>query len=164
MGGYSSSAWTRGVPATASSLRRVMTFHGELRRWGKLQAQNQWTQTLALVDADPLDPRMRAQRGRFLVGGLNRRSAGRNLYRVPKDEFADVTSLGINFLKQLRTARNACWPATGWTTRIPAKWKVRIRERLADEQHSVRPDSMYPPITEVRRLALARASDVLVEA
>jgi FRG domain len=131
---------------------------------GATRARDRWTQTLALINADPLDPRMRAQRGKFLVGGLNRRSAGRNIQGVTKDDFADVSSLGVHFLKQLRTRANACWPATGWTIRIPSVWKAHLRRRLSEESEPVTPDSMYPPIGEVRRLALSRAQDALTNA
>lgn len=124
------------------------------------RATDVWTQTLALIDADPLDPRMRAQRGKFLVGGVNRRSAGRNMGRVRADEFALVSVVGVNFLKQLREGHNECWPATGWNLTIPAAWKAHLRGRLAAD-YDIRPDTMYPPVSEVRRLALETVRSAL---
>jgi hypothetical protein len=128
---------------------------------GQTQALSSWTQTLALVNADPLDPRMRAQRGKFLVGGLNRRTRGRSMGRVAAVDYPSVSSLGINFLRQLRAVPNACWPATGWTIRIPAHWKAHLRTRLNAMDEPINFDSMYPPISEVRRLAVSAAREEL---
>lgn len=36
---------------------------------GTKQARGEWTTRVAVDESNPLDPRMRAQRGRFLVGG-----------------------------------------------------------------------------------------------
>lgn len=129
---------------------------------GSEYASSPWTQTVALVDPNDLDPRMVAQAGVFLVGGLNRRYGGRDMRArteinsrvdpVPKQFYADVTTLGINFLTRAGT-RNTCWPATGWTVRIPAAWKPRLRDLLEDENDSIRRDTMYPPLDEVWRLA-----------
>jgi hypothetical protein len=44
--------------------------------WGSIRSTSEWSNAVAFTDADPLDPRMRAQRGKFLVGGLNRRHTG----------------------------------------------------------------------------------------
>lgn len=103
---------------------------------------------------------MRAQRGKFLVGGINRRSAGRSMRGVSADAYASVSVVGINFLKQLRPANNACWPATGWNLTIPSNWKAHLRERLLND-YDIHPDTMYPPVTEVRRLALETVRTVL---
>ncbi|WP_406326655.1 hypothetical protein [Streptomyces sp. NBC_00203] len=54
------------------SLERADAAHGQRR------AKGEWTQQVAVVAQAPLDPRMQAQRGRFLVGGLNRRYGGRS--------------------------------------------------------------------------------------
>jgi hypothetical protein len=45
--------------------------------------------------------------------------------KIEPADYPDVTSLGINFVKQRRAARNRSrhWPATGWTVRIDAAWK-----------------------------------------
>ena len=135
--------------------------------WGSLRSTSTWSSTVALVDAAPLDPRMRAQQGKFLVGGLNRRLSGRFMWvggrLIPASEYPEVTSLGINFVKQRRpmSRRNANWPATGWTIRIPAGWKPDLRDRLARLADSIREDTMYPPVTEVKRLALSVARRTL---
>jgi hypothetical protein len=133
------------------------------------QAEGRWSATVALVDAVALDPRMRAQQGKFVVGGLNRRLSGRHMWigdrRIAPAEYPEVTSLGINFVRQRRPRdrRSANWPATGWTVRIRADWKPALRERLAQLPDSVRPDTMYPPVAEVKRLALSIARQSLVQ-
>lgn len=133
---------------------------------GPKNAVDVWTQTVAVADPCDLDPRMVAQRGVFLVGGLNRRSAGRSMFSslpgdgsqaavldLPSESYADVTSLGIHFVKTTRT-RNRAWPATGWTFTIPHGWKPELRRRLAGlKEDPIRRDTMYPPLNEVSRLA-----------
>jgi FRG domain len=132
---------------------------------GEQQAEGRWTSTVALVDEQPLDPRMRAQQGRFLVGGLNRRYGGRSM-RISHREispalYPEVTSLGINFVQQRRSRHNSSWPATGWSVTIESSWKRDILERLGAEDDSIRPDTMYPPVGEVRRLALSVIRETL---
>ena len=131
---------------------------------GGQRSVDRWTQTVALVDPDDLDPRMVAQRGVFLVGGLNRRSAGRSMrYRShpgsskAKNElaprlYADVTSLGVNFTTTVRRPHQS-WPASGWTIEVPSAWKSSIRDRLAALDDPISRDTMYPPVDEVARLA-----------
>jgi FRG domain len=131
--------------------------------WGSLRSTGDWSGTVALVNAESLDPRMRAQQGKFLVGGLNRRLSGRFMWignrQVPATDYPDVTSLGINFVRQRRSMarRNANWPATGWTIKIEAAWKPELRDWLAHLPDSIQADTMYPPVTEVKRLALSVA-------
>ncbi len=134
--------------------------------WGTRTTAD-WSGTVALVDAAALDPRMRAQRGKFLVGGLNRRLSGRFMWiadrKVAAVDYPEVTSLGINFVEQRRpmNLRNKNWPATGWTIRIDAAWKPELRDLLEQCTDSLRPDTMYPPVTEVKRLALSLARQSL---
>jgi hypothetical protein len=134
--------------------------------WGT-RSTAEWSGTVALVDAAPLDPRMRAQRGKFLVGGLNRRLSGRFMRiggsKLAAVDFPEVTSLGINFVEQRRARRlrNKNWPATGWTIGINAAWKPELRDRLEECTDSIRLDTMYPPVTEVKRLALSLARQSL---
>ncbi len=130
---------------------------------GRMQAKGEWTQRVAVVAQAPLDPRMQAQRGRFLVGGLNRRYGGRS-YRidglnVPAEQYPDISTLGANFLNSATAKANANWPATGWTVRIDASWKPELLQCLAGE--GIHHDSMYPPFGEVRRLALKVARDTV---
>ena len=131
--------------------------HGEHRTKGE------WTQRVALVDQAPLDPRMHAQRGRFLVGGLNKRYAGRsyrlNQTNVPGERFPEISTLGINFLASRMKKPNTRWNATGWTLRIAYAWKPELQERL--KEVGISSDSMYPPLGEVRRLALKVAKDAV---
>jgi hypothetical protein len=130
---------------------------------GRLRAKGEWTQQVAVVAQAPLDPRMQAQRGRFLVGGLNRRYPGRS-YRIDgsnisAEQLPDVSTLGINFLNSATGQPNTHWPATGWTVRVDAVWKPELLQRLAGE--GIHHDSMYPPFSEVRRLALKVARDTV---
>jgi hypothetical protein len=134
---------------------------------GATQSTAVWSSTVALVDEVALDPRMRAQQGKFLVGGLNRRLAGRFMWignrAIGPEDYPEVTSLGINFIEQRRPVerRSKNWPATGWTIKINAAWKPDLRERLAQLGDSIRADTMYPPVTEVKRLALSVARRAL---
>lgn len=131
--------------------------------WDKFRAKREWTERVALVKEAPLDPRMHAQRGRFLVGGLNKRYSGRdyraNGERIPGERYAEVSTLGINFLKSSVGKPNRQWKATGWTLRVNAEWKPMLLELLAKKDISH--DSMYPPLGEVRRLALKVAKDAV---
>jgi FRG domain-containing protein len=128
--------------------------------WGADRSRGDWSTRMALVDAPALDPRMRAQRGKFLVGGLNRRLSGRAMWlneeQIAPADYPEVTSLGVNFVTQRRAVglRNKNWPATGWTLRIEAAWKPVLRQLLAALDDSIRTDTMYPPLTEVKRLAV----------
>lgn len=128
------------------------------------QSVGAWTDTVALVAEAPLDARMRAQAGQFVVGGLNRRYGGRAMYvrgasgrEVRASEYADVTTLSINFVRQRRLTRSGSWPATGWTLRVAPEWKPSLRKRLAHLDDPITDDTMYPPLSEVRRLALVEA-------
>ncbi|WP_328689690.1 FRG domain-containing protein [Streptomyces phaeochromogenes] len=130
---------------------------------GQRRARADWTQQVAIVDQTPLDPRMQAQRGRFLVGGLNRRYGGRS-YRIdrlniPAEQYPDISTLGVNFLNSFMGKPNLNWPATGWTLRVRSQWKPELLERLAVK--GIDRDSMYPPLAEVRRLALKVARDAV---
>lgn len=129
---------------------------------GSQNAVDDWTQTVALVDPKDLDPRMVAQQGVFLVGGLNRKSHGRSMgWKAPgqrrcggldKSLFPDVTALGVNFVTKVGSPHQS-WPATGWTIRVPWRWKPDLRKYLAAEADPINRDTMYPPVDEVWRLA-----------
>ena len=125
-----------------------------------------WTNTVYLVDPGSLDPRMRAQKGRFLVGGLVRaysdltvqsKALGRAL---AAEELRKVTSFALGFR---RTAHAQTRVGTGvngyaWSVRVPGELKPGIRKLLKDE-YQVSRDSLYPEYKEFKRLAqhLARS-------
>ncbi|MFS8202625.1 FRG domain-containing protein [Streptomyces sp. CWNU-52B] len=134
-------------------------------RRGETRAKGDWTTRVAVDKGHVLDPRMRAQRGRFLLGGLiasypkmtMNRPAGKTL---PASERTNVTTLSIDFpLRATQLSKN--WPATGWTIRIPAQWKRDLRSLLAETTPPITTDSMYPPVSEVRRLAVRMAEQAL---
>ena len=120
-------------------------------------ASSEWTGRVAVVIDDALDARMRAQNGRFLVGGLARRYGGKSRRllgrNLPAEKFAEVSTLDINFLRNKTQAHNWNWGATGWTIRVPSLWKPELLKRLAQEPEPITIDTMYPPVNEVARLA-----------
>lgn len=120
-------------------------------------AKAEWTQTVALVNEQHLDPRMRAQRGAFLVGGLNRRYKGdRWMYgdqEPTAQDIKDISTLRVNFLRKRTAKPNKNYSATAWTVRVDGSWKADLRRRLEDFDPPITPDSMYPPVPELRRLA-----------
>lgn len=124
---------------------------------GTRYATGAWTQRVAVVTDAALDPRMRAQNGRFLVGGLARRYAGKSrrigAQYLAAGTFSELCTLDVNFLKARKSAHSPRWGATGWSIRVPAEWKVDLMRRLADEEEPITPDTMYPPLQEVGRLA-----------
>ena len=68
-----------------------------------------------------------------------------------------MSTLSVNFVQQRRVARSGSWPATGWTLRVEPEWKPALRKRLAGLDDPITEDTMYPPLGEVRRLALVEA-------
>lgn len=124
---------------------------------GTKSASSEWTATVALIDDGSLDPRMRAQNGAFLVGGLNRRYSGDQWVYDDQDptarEIQDISTLRVNFLKATTGRPNESYGATAWTVRVKADWKSELRQRLASIDPPITFDSMYPPITELKRLA-----------
>ncbi|MEJ6543540.1 FRG domain-containing protein [Brachybacterium paraconglomeratum] len=125
---------------------------------GTRQARDGWSIDVRLVDEEPLDSRMRAQAGKFLVGGVHRSYGGLNMPKVTSVERPDISCLAINFApKTGRTQISQSWRATGWSVRVHASWKPRLREMLASLSDShglenIEYDSMYPPIGEIERL------------
>ena len=141
------------------------TLEWENTAHGTLRTKADWTERVALVDQAPLDARMRAQGGRFLVGGLNKRYAGQTYKvgtkHVPADQFAEISTLSINFLRSTMGKLNAHWQATGWTVRVESTWKPELLQRLGSV--GISHDTMYPPLGEVRRLALSVAKGAVTE-
>ncbi|MCS6548415.1 FRG domain-containing protein [Curtobacterium flaccumfaciens pv. flaccumfaciens] len=113
---------------------------------GTNQASSEWTTAVKLIDDRPLDPRMLAQRGRFLVGGLQRAysewTVKHDGVALNAKELQAVSTLTIGFLKQNNQKSN--WPALGWTMRIPAAEKPRLREMLGSREISH--ETMYPDL------------------
>jgi len=66
---------------------------------GRSPITQAWSNTVACVDDAALDPRMRAQQGCFLVGGLIKRYAGKNLtingVVQPVQHWPDITTLRV---------------------------------------------------------------------
>lgn len=114
---------------------------------GTKSAASEWTATVALIDDGSLDPRMRAQNGAFLVGGLNRRYSGDRWAYDDQDlsarEIQDISTLRVNFLKATTGKPNESYGATAWTVRVKAEWKTELRQRLATIDPPITYDSMY---------------------
>jgi hypothetical protein len=118
-------------------------------------ARASWTASVFAVEDAPLDPRMRAQRGCFLVGGLIHRFRGENIMIGGRIQSAEVlpelTTLKVFFpLPGANKPTSDRWPAVGWTIRIPGEWKPKLRVMLAAREHDQ--DHMYPDFDGSRRL------------
>ncbi|MFC1406978.1 MULTISPECIES: FRG domain-containing protein [Streptacidiphilus] len=129
---------------------------------GEQYAKSSWTGRVAVADPKDLDPRMRAQQGCFLVGGLiasySRRQMQFNGKTLEPLDLAKITNLSIRF--PLRNAAGKAWSATAWTIRIPASWKRPLGALLKKEDHPITVDTMYPPLIEVKRLAISKAEEL----
>ncbi|MHB8246505.1 MAG: FRG domain-containing protein [Acidimicrobiales bacterium] len=127
----------------------------------RTKAESEWTSKVALVDEQPLDPRMRAQQGRFLAGGIRRRYGGMAISLAGKDLPASMYPeiCVLNLFPPRRGARKPVASRSGgavWSLRIPAEWKAPIREALKNRAHMTK-DHMYPPYDESRRLGVVAA-------
>ncbi|MEU4347079.1 FRG domain-containing protein [Streptomyces sp. NPDC023838] len=129
---------------------------------GERYAKSSWTGRVAVIDPRDLDPRMRAQRGCFLVGGLIASYSRRQMqFRgrvLAADDLAKITTLSIRFPQ--RNAPGKAWSATAWTVRIPAHWKRPLSDLLSREKDPITKDTMYPPLAEVKRLAISKAGEL----
>jgi len=114
-----------------------------------------WTNKVTVAEHDALDPRMTAQNGTFLVGGLLRSYSGMAMYNshgdIPTPRRADVTTLAVRFLKRRQREYGTEWGAAGWVIRIDHSWKRDLLAKLGSEKISA--DTMYPAYTETARLA-----------
>ncbi|TFB85599.1 FRG domain-containing protein [Cryobacterium algoricola] len=132
---------------------------------GRTSDRRNWSTKVWHLPMTPLDARMRAQQGTFLVGGLYSSGGDYPVYWKKKSsdvghgktlaasDFRRVCTLTINFPAVGLRPRNASsWSAYGWSLRINRKWKSKLRERLAHLPQPITYDSVYPPIDEVRRL------------
>lgn len=129
------------------------------------RARGSWTNSVYLVDAGSLDPRMKAQSGLFLVGGRIRAYSDQNMKSEELDWYLDgdtlphVTSFAINFRKTTwkRRSMNQSTSAYGWTLRIPSELKPSIRSELREA--GISRESLFPEYREFKRLADALARD-----
>jgi hypothetical protein len=106
----------RDAPVLASGTSSVR----QLRRWreppwrsmqvGRTRAASDWTCRVSPVTESDLDPRMRAQSGRFLVGGQIAAYPGMTLKlgrdSLPVQQWQDITTLPIQFPSGGREVRN----------------------------------------------------------
>ncbi|NTW39524.1 MAG: FRG domain-containing protein [Cellulomonadaceae bacterium] len=117
-------------------------------------APGAWTNSLYYVDAGRLDPRMSAQRGLFIVGGLPRSYARFPLPAISAAGLPYVMSVGMGFRASLRRQNkiNEYATAYAWSIRVPAGSKRGIRDRLKRE-HEIHNDSLFPEYREFKRLA-----------
>ena len=128
------------------------------------QAASVWTQSVRLVDERPLDPRMIAQEGRFLVGGVQRAYANLNIWfrknQLRVVERQKISMLCIGFFGQpMSYMPNTNWPALGWTIRIPRAWKAELRARL--KLVNISHESMYPDLSTIEWRSQRAARDLL---
>ncbi len=123
---------------------------------GRTQAVAAWTNRIYVVEDGSLDPRMRAQRGKFLVGGLPKAYSGSAAYTLEsgdaltKAQVQRVSNLSITFPKRFARKHATARAAVGWNIEVPGDWKPRLRHLL--EKEEVSPDHMYPPFAESKRL------------
>ena len=129
------------------------------------RATGNWTETVSLVEPLAIDPRMGAQGSKFLVGGLTRASADRNIHFeghnnfLDKKELLQITTLSIGFHKNAPRIDRTPWHALGWSIRIPGSWKAELRLRLADA--GISRESMYPSFSTVEWQVVASARDAI---
>lgn len=142
---------------------------------GSIRDRDQWSARVAPIRVSDLHPRIRAQKGRFLAGGLWSSGGRQPMFTYDEDEGSvetlnietmndrvarDVSTLTIYFPHEGRKARvpsKRSWSAYGWTVRIPWKWKRELLEICARE--GITRDSMDPPLEGVQRLVESVASD-----
>lgn len=139
-----------------------LRFDGEKLPWAEFKAGRKngdaaWTNKVTVAEHSALDPRMRAQDGTFLVGGLFRSYNGMAMYNtagtIDASIRTDVTTLAIQFMKRRESSYGVEWGAGGWVLRVDAAWKRPLLKRLAALQEPISEDTMYPAFTETARLA-----------
>lgn len=130
--------------------------------------RDRWSSLVSPIRVSDLHPRIRAQQGRFLAGGLWSSGGRQPMFTYEQEQASvetlsietmndrvarDVSTLTIYFPHESRKARmpsRRSWSAYGWSVRIPRDWKREILEICREE--GVTRDSMEPPIQEVHRL------------
>lgn len=128
-------------------------------------SDSEWTNTVKVIKHLSLDPRMHAQNGVFLVGGLNKRytstfypeNSGCIDYAIEKPTIyagphTTLSSLTINWKKKRNDTRMRKGMSTfGWVILIPKEHKPEIRRKLNDL--GINSNTIYPPFLEVQRLS-----------
>ncbi|MCS6568087.1 FRG domain-containing protein [Curtobacterium flaccumfaciens pv. flaccumfaciens] len=124
---------------------------------GEKNSDAAWTNTVTVAEHGSLDPRMRAQNGTFLVGGLFRSYGGMAMYNsagnIDSSVRTDVTTLAIQFMKRRESSYGVEWGAGGWVVRVEAAWKRELVGRLRDLPEPISEDTIYPAFAETARLA-----------
>lgn len=130
-----------------------------------------WRQTVYEATMSPLDARMIAQQASFLVGGIYTSGGKLQQYfygsskrpiMINIDSLREISTLIICFQKKDYAPRKATsWGAYGWSFLIPSDWKPFLRQRLSELNPPIERDSMYPPISEVKRLISHVAAEAL---
>jgi hypothetical protein len=127
--------------------------------WAGIKLSN-WTNQVLLLNAPASNPRMAAQEGAFLVGGLARNYAGQQRLAkdkhgqwrsVPVEQIHEISELYVKFPQQLTRAKMRKWinrETYGVTWRIPSVMKPHIRRAL--QILDVSGKTMYPDFERVR--------------
>jgi hypothetical protein len=119
-----------------------------------------WTNKVLLLNAPPSNPRMAAQDGAFLVGGLARNYAGQqrlakdkrgNWCYVPAEQIHEISEVFVKFPQQITPKQVRQWNenetyAVSW--RIPSGCKSKILRAL--KHVGIVDRSMYPNFETAR--------------
>lgn len=173
--------WVRDFPKAVDPGRNLVWWDSKnkLKRW----KTSVWPVLLPFSDV-----RMISQKGFFLVGGLTSSQGEHHYYRkvqypgapnesVHNNDMRRISSIAVEFpnygskanhrkrlndfidvrLGRSVKPRKSKWTAAALTIRVPHQFKGQIRQLLHDDE--IFKDSVYPPITEVRRLLRYAASN-----
>jgi hypothetical protein len=117
-------------------------------------ALGSWTNRVLLLDAPSSNPRMAAQNGAFLVGGLARNYAGQqrlmkdkrgNWRYVPSEQIHEISEVFVKFPQQLTPKRVSKWndaETYGVSWRVPCDLKSTLLTDLGSA--GIRAETMYP--------------------
>lgn len=137
--------------------------------WRGITLSN-WTNQVLLLKGSPSNPRMAAQSGSFLVGGLARNYAGHQRLAkdkhgrwryVPPEQIHEISEIFVKFPMQMTRRRIENWSESetyGVTWRIPAALKSRAIELL--RRIGIEEKTMYPEF-EAARSGLDVALDLV---
>jgi len=127
--------------------------------WRGIKLSN-WTNKVLLLDAPASNPRLSAQDGAFLVGGLARNYAGQQRLTkdkhgqwryVPAEQIHEISELFVKFPQQLSASRIRRWNSAetyGVTWRIPADCKPTLLKAL--RLLRISNETMYPDFDAAR--------------